>query len=575
MAIRVTHPSGATIEFPDGTDNDSIAEAMGQLDGAAQGSGQAPQDVGRFAQPAIADAEQRPPYSTAGEAITGAGKALGTGLAKGVVGLGTLPGNMEALGRAGINKLAGLAGVEAPVSPDPVLRSAGDVDWSGWHQPKTTAEKYIQTAGEFAPMVLPFGQGGLLARGAQVAAPAVASEAAGQLTEGTDFEPWARLGGAIAGGSVANLGARAVTPFPSEPTRQAAVKTLEKAGVDSISAGQRTGAPMLSWMESAAQTMPGGRRMAQTQQKGAEQFTAAALKTAGVQGTRATSEAIDDAFTQIGKQYEAVGRVANVKADPKFAGRIMTAVRQYQRETPPAQQITAVMDDAQEIVKRASRPQGMTGDEYLGMRSNLKRMQRGLKANPQASRAVGQLVENLDAQMIRTAPKNIRADVKRYIQDMNGKYRNLLALEDAADASGIITPAQLKIAVRKQNRRDYSRGRTDLGRLARAGEQVIKPLPSSGTAERGMAQSVLKAPATLAGGGFGAGGMMMGADPLTSLAMAAAPLAVQAGSTRLLTNPTMQKLLANQTLPGRVATEPGRRSSPLLGPYIMQEYGGQ
>ena len=70
-------------------------------------------------------------------------------------------------------------------------------------EPQTTAGKYARTIGEFAPAAV--APGGIFRKAASVAVPAIASEAAGQATEGTPLEPYARLGGALAGG-VATLG---------------------------------------------------------------------------------------------------------------------------------------------------------------------------------------------------------------------------------------------------------------------------------------------------------------------------------------------------------------------------------
>lgn len=75
------------------------------------------------------------------------------------------------------------------------------------YQPKTTAGKYAKTAGEFAPAAVG-GEGGLIARGARVLVPAVASEAAGQATHGTKAEPVARFLAALAGGGVTALASR-------------------------------------------------------------------------------------------------------------------------------------------------------------------------------------------------------------------------------------------------------------------------------------------------------------------------------------------------------------------------------
>lgn len=74
------------------------------------------------------------------------------------------------------------------------------------YQPQTRAGKYSRTVAAFAPAAL--GPGGPVRRVANVVVPSVASEAAGQATEGTPLEPYARLGGALAGGLAVNMAGR-------------------------------------------------------------------------------------------------------------------------------------------------------------------------------------------------------------------------------------------------------------------------------------------------------------------------------------------------------------------------------
>lgn len=84
------------------------------------------------------------------------------------------------------------------------------------YQPYTTAGKYARTAGEFLPGAMAGGGAsvGNIARMGLI--PAVGSEAAGQATEGTAWEPYARVAGALAGGAV---GSRlAPSSAPKVPT---------------------------------------------------------------------------------------------------------------------------------------------------------------------------------------------------------------------------------------------------------------------------------------------------------------------------------------------------------------------
>ena len=86
------------------------------------------------------------------------------------------------------------------------------------YQPYTTAGEYSRTVGEFLPDAAAFGGGtvsNLLRNGV---VPAVTSETAGQMTEGTALEPFARVAGAVGGSLLANsrlLGARNAEALPT------------------------------------------------------------------------------------------------------------------------------------------------------------------------------------------------------------------------------------------------------------------------------------------------------------------------------------------------------------------------
>lgn len=119
------------------------------------------------------------------------------------------------------------------------------------YKPQTTVGEYARTIGEFASgAAVP---GGLASRAANVLVPAIASETAGQLTEGSAIEPYARAGGAIVGGIGTAMASR-----PS--TAQGAIReaagtiddaTLARAGQMMNEATQR-GVP-LTWPEALAQ----------------------------------------------------------------------------------------------------------------------------------------------------------------------------------------------------------------------------------------------------------------------------------------------------------------------------------
>ncbi len=73
------------------------------------------------------------------------------------------------------------------------------------HQPRTTAGKYARTMGELAPSFVT-GPAGLARKGAMWLGSSLASEAAGQLAEGTGYEDLARLGASVLTGGRPRLG---------------------------------------------------------------------------------------------------------------------------------------------------------------------------------------------------------------------------------------------------------------------------------------------------------------------------------------------------------------------------------
>lgn len=68
-----------------------------------------------------------------------------------------------------------------------------------FYKPQTVPGQYAQTIGQFVPAAVA-GPGGIARKAAMTAIPALASETGGQLTKGTEAEPYVRTGLALAGG---------------------------------------------------------------------------------------------------------------------------------------------------------------------------------------------------------------------------------------------------------------------------------------------------------------------------------------------------------------------------------------
>ncbi len=520
--------------------------------------------------PAQQTAQQPPAEPEMSWAETGAdvAKSAGIGLVQGAIGIGTLPGNIEQLGRLGINKGAEMLGYEPPVSNESWAPNYGDVkglieqQTSEFYKPQSTAGEYARTIGEFAPMAL--GGAGAVGKALNVVAPALMSETAGQLTEGTEAEPYARIAGAFAGGVVP----RVITPLPADAIRRGHIGTLEKEGVTALTAGQRTGSAPLRWTESVAKDTPwGGGKAMKMETQAAEQYTAAILKRAGIKADRATPEVLDQAFTDLGRKFEHLGNSTVMRVDRKLSDDMSKAIGDYNDLVPEAMRAPIIAKGAHDLMMQANANGGrLPGTAYQAFRSRLETMRRASANDPQKAKAFGDMRDALDDAMERSMPT---PRAKQW-GEVRREYKNLLTIEKAATgagenaANGLISAAQLRAAAKQQGKRAYTRGKDDFGELARAGEAVLKPLPQSGTAPRAAASALL---------GIG-GTAFSGGNVLAGLAAAAAEPALRAALARSIMSKPVQNALANQRMTGYMAERPAMAVNALLAPQIAAEHGG-
>lgn len=224
MTIQVKTPDGGTAHFPDGTDPAAMERALREQFGGS---------------PA--------PDMSAGEIAADVAKSGGIGVVKGGIGLAGLPRDAINLGETITNAMPIPDSVKSVLKAskylNPLTAAASFLPGSQdiqsgvesvtgeFYKPKSTAGEYAQTAGEVLPSVIggPETLGMKLAT--RVAVPAIASETAGQLTKGTDAEPYARVAGGVAGGLAA---AKSITA----QANRAAQKTIP-TGEDLLNAGSK------------------------------------------------------------------------------------------------------------------------------------------------------------------------------------------------------------------------------------------------------------------------------------------------------------------------------------------------
>ncbi len=488
------------------------------------------------------------------------------GLSKGTIGLAGLPGDVA---QAVLEKGHEL-GVPRPpeggvrafprgspfATSEEIVEKVGDKGRNATGKflegkPETLGGKYAQSVGEFVPGMVG-GPSGVVRKGIQAVAGGIGSEAAGQVAQSIapNHETAARVLGSIGGQSVPGIVKKAITPFPITQERKALVDTLRKEGVEPT-AGDVSGSKTLKYAEHALGDAPGaGGKYHAAREDISDKYTRAALKRIGEDADRATPEVMERAATRIGKKFDDLSARNSAKPDMQYASELLKAQQDYDHLfVDPLKKpiVSKVVENAINHIQKGT----MDGETYQAQRSMLERMRRGYKSDPEVSGFLAEVRDALDGVMERSIAKNNLSDLGAW-KEVRNQYRNMLTLERVAAkggaAEGSISPAALRqAAVTTGGRKAYAQGKGDFGDLARAGDAILKPPPTSGTAERAFLHAV---PAAV---GAGLAGTMSGAPEALPAALAglAAPGVVGRG---IMSRPA-QEYLKNQ-LAARLGVSP-------------------
>lgn len=409
------------------------------------------------------------------------------------------------------------------------------------YDPQTTAGEYTSTIAEFLPGAAAFGganAGNLLRFGAL---PGAASEGAGQATEGTALEPYARVAAALAAPGVPALAARAVSPMKIDPARRVAAELLKKEGIGTT-AGQLSGSKALRFAESEL----GGSRAAQMMDDQAEAFTSAALSRAGGTG-RATSDNMSTINSRLSQGFEDISARNTLTADQGLVDDLNKTMQEYRRVLKPEQR--QIVDDVgTEIASRFKAGGGtISGTDYQTWRSRLSKRAKNARGSDNELADVWRGIRNaLDSAMDRSVNP---ADAGEWAS-LHRQWGNMKTLERAAvgggedAAMGLISPARLRQSAATGNRGGYARGEGDFADLAKSGQALMTPLPNSGTPARLSARNLG------AGLSAGVGGVTAGIPGML------AGLALPAVAGRALMSRPVQKYLANELLSAPQVADP-------------------
>lgn len=488
-------------------------------------------------------------------------QSIGTGL-RDVSNIAGLPGDVGNLMR----RAFGMKPVHTGLLPTSQgIQGAEDKALGPAYQPQTTAGQYARTITDFLPAAL--GPGGAALKAADVLVPALTSETAGQVTQGTPYEPYARAIGALGGIAAPSVASRAISPLTVPAANKGAISALASEGV-TPTAGQATGNKALQYLESG----PTGGNAATVATKQGESFTSAVLGRAGINEPRATPEVIDKAYDDIGGQFDAVAANQNITSRPilnTLSSDAKAVEAKYLNETPPAMQAKVVSNLAQDIVDMAgsrSAPAQITGEKYQAWRSTIDRVARESGRDSKLAGALYDLKGALDDAFERSmAASGNTAGVAAWA-DARNKYRNLIVITKAAKnaADGIITPQAIRTAASSgRNLTSYVRGKSDFTSLANAGVSLLKPLPQSGTTPRALSYAI----PGLIGSTIGAA---QGNDKKSTLAGALLGLALPYAVGRGVISRPVQGYLSNQLAP----RPPLSGSRVPLSLYLSQSQNG-
>ena len=502
---------------------------------------------------------------TPGEYIGNAIGEVGRGIGRGIVGAVNLPSMaMNALERKVTGPLGSRMG-EAMGTIDPQVgaamreQMAQDPNYAAFPagiqtpqmleaNPQSTPAEYAGTAGEFIGGGLLFGGGA----GANAAAragdmvrtsivPGLTSEAAGQATEGTAIEPYARfLGGLLGAAGASAVGGPKSFGASGSSAEQAAMGNRLAAEGVRPTAGQVSGNQTL--MAAEGRLQPTAAQI--------EDFTAATMRQIGSTSRVATPDALRATEQAIVKQMDDAVAGVTISPTAQNARAAADIAARYSIDAPGINLVPRIRGIATEITS-AARGGNVSLDQLKAWRSAIGRLTVSPDvATRDAAHGLRGLIDDMtDAALIAAGRESDIAS----LATAREAYRNYIGVRDAASRAGaeagLLSPTALNQSmIRAQGREAYATGRsTPMTEFTRAGAATLRPAP---TVAAGGVRSIAGAlPAGLATGGAAAGYAL--GNPLLALLGGVAGAAAPALGQSVMRSGPVQSLLANPALFGQ------------------------
>ena len=280
----------------------------------------------------------------------------------------------------------------------------------------------------------------------------------------------AKTGALVGAAAPAVLGAagKIITPFATNPTRQAAVQTLTDAGVP-VSAGNRTGSAALQTAEDVTSKLPFGTAISKN--PSAESMPAltqaVAIKAGLPAGEIPTADVLKKGFDTVGGKIGAIQKAYPLQVDHT----LLNEVTNISSDIPMLLQ--GRQGSAQHFVDKIISGQTLSPEVAQTTRTQLNRAIRGQNGPNGDKEYQGILLDlknSLDDALTRTIQTSGNAAHVAQLQQLRQQYANLHTLSDALFASGprgqlgqLTTPGALQTGMaRALGKGNYMQGKGDL-----------------------------------------------------------------------------------------------------------------
>jgi len=351
------------------------------------------------------------------------------------------------------------------------------------YKPQGTAGEYGSTLGSFTAGMIPFAKGATALQSLgqalkQGTVAGVGSETAGQLAEGTEYEPLARLAGAVAAPVAGAAAGKAFLPTISEEVSRIGKLATEKYGIP-LTLSQIGKSRTMQTAAATASEVPfsGSQKIATGQ---IQKWQEGVAKTFGEDSKTITPEVIDNAFTNIGLKFDKALAGEKVPVTEDAVNKLAA----IQAELP-----NKMIKDYREVVENninriidESNGGFITGEKIGQLRSAITGAIKGVKDNAEAVSALGKVRDII--MELGTAKDPAKMDL---LNTARLQYKNLKTVEPLAAKAvdGYISPALLQSQVARSFPNFVRGGGGELGDLARIGSTFLKNVvPDSGTARR-------------------------------------------------------------------------------------------